>query len=154
MVLPNAVPTCFIELLAAHAAQRGSRLAIIDRDRRLTYAALHEQSRALAAGLTSIGVRPGDRVAVWLPNSLAWMVTFLACARLGALVLAVNTRFRAHELEDIIARGKVDWLVMWPSFKNIPFAEILEGVTPLSLERLRGIVCYEEEHTVPSSVSD
>ncbi|NMU94145.1 hypothetical protein HGQ98_34565 [Achromobacter ruhlandii] len=54
---------------------------------------------------------------------------FLTCAHLGALVLAVNTRFRARELADILGRGGADWLVFWPGFKGIDF----QGIVDLSL---------------------
>ncbi|WP_268640553.1 DoxX family membrane protein, partial [Escherichia coli] len=63
---------------------------------------------------------------------------------LGALALAVNTRFRALELADILGRGRADWLVFWPGFKGIDFAGILDGVAPESLTRLQGIVAVSE----------
>lgn len=127
-----------------HSAERGQGVAYYDRDRVLTYRELDEQSRRLASGLSERGVREGDRVAVWLPNCHAWLLAFLACARLGATVFAVNTRFREREVEDILARGRIDWLILWPDFKGIAFAEILGGVSDACLERLQGFVCYSE----------
>jgi len=137
MTLPYSI---FAEHLDALAARRPDAPLLIDQDRPISAAHLRAQSRALAAGLARIGVRPGHRVAVWLPNCAAWVESFLACAHLGALVLAVNTRFRALEVADILGRGQADWLVFWPGFKGIDFAGILAAVPPSELTRLQGVI--------------
>lgn len=137
MTLPTSTFSEHLDLLAA---RRPDAAALIDQDRRVSVAGLRAQSRALAAGLAGMGVRPGHRVAVWLPNCTAWVESFLACAHLGALVLAVNTRFRALEVADILGRGQADWLVFWPGFKGIDFQGILDGVEPAHLARLQGVV--------------
>lgn len=141
----------FAQHLDALAARHPERPALIDRDQAISHADLRARSRALAAGLARIGVRPGQRVAVWLPNCAAWVETFLACAHLGALALAVNTRFRALELADILGRGRADWLVFWPGFKGIDFAGILDGVAPEPLARLQGIVAVSETDEQPDA---
>ncbi|MNK25229.1 Long-chain-fatty-acid--CoA ligase [compost metagenome] len=137
MSLPYSTFSEHLDLLAA---RQPDAAALFDQDRRISVAELRAQSRALAAGLARIGVRPGHRVAVWLPNCTAWLESFLACAHLGALVLAVNTRFRALEVADILGRGGADWLVYWPGFKGIDFQGILDGVAPAALARLQGAV--------------
>ncbi|QVQ28937.1 AMP-binding protein [Achromobacter deleyi] len=137
MTLPYST---FSEHLDVLSARQPDAVALIDQDQRISVADLRAQSRALAAGLARIGVRPGHRVAVWLPNCAAWVESFLACAHLGALVLAVNTRFRALEVADILGRGQADWLVFWPGFKGIDFQGILDGVAPEHLARLQGVV--------------
>lgn len=130
----------FYERMAALANSHGQHPALIDQDVPTTFAQLHAQSLRLAGNLAQLGIGPKDRVAVWLPNCLAWLQTFLACAHLGATVLAVNTRFRSQEVADIIGRGKADWLVMWPDFKGIAFADILADVPTEVLSRLRSII--------------
>lgn len=138
--------------LDALAARQPDATLLIDQDQRISAAQLRSQSRALAAGLARIGVRPGHRVAVWLPNCAAWVESFLACAHLGALVLAVNTRFRALEVADILGRGQADWLLFWPGFKGIDFQGILDGVAPEHLTRLQGVVALTEADE-PSATS-
>ena len=82
-----SVPTStFSGHLDALAARWPDATLLIDQDQRIGAAQLRARSRALAAGLARIGVRPGHRVAVWLPNCAAWVESFLACAHLGALV--------------------------------------------------------------------
>jgi AMP-binding enzyme len=67
----------------------------------------HSPTRARASGaLRELGVRAGDRVALWLPNVPAWLALLFACARLGAIAVSVNTRFKSHEVADIVGRSR------------------------------------------------
>lgn len=136
--------TFFSQRLSRLAKQFPSHPALIDRDQAVSFSELFAQSQRLAGHFDRLGIRRHDRVAIWLPNCLAWVQAFLASAHLGATVLAVNTRFRSQELSDIIVRGRADWLVMWPAFKNIPFEQILSGAGDEALHRLKGLVCVSE----------
>ncbi|WP_438857429.1 AMP-binding protein [Achromobacter spanius] len=151
MTLPYST---FAEHLDALTARRPEATLLIDQDQPISAAQLRNQSRALASGLARIGVRPGHRVAVWLPNCAAWVESFLACAHLGALVLAVNTRFRALEVADILGRGQADWLVFWPGFKGIDFAGILAAVPASELTRLQGVIAVAEPDPNDVTASD
>lgn len=111
---PSGDDLTFASRLARLAQQRPGTVAIYDRDRPLSMSGLKEAVVRMAASLAQSGVRRGSRVALWLPNCAEWVVAFLACAHLGALVLAVNTRFRAVEVADILGRGRAQWLVFWP----------------------------------------
>ncbi len=133
-------PTYFAQRMANLALSHANHPALIDRHESTTFSQLNEQATTLAGHFSRLGITAGDRVAIWLPNCIEWVQTFLACAHLGATVLAVNTRFRSKEVADIIGRGKADWLVMWPDFKGIAFAEILADVDQQVLQRLRGII--------------
>lgn len=136
----------FSERMAALAKSHGQHPALIDQDVPTSFAQLHAQSLQLAGNLAKLGIGSNDRVAVWLPNCLAWLQAFLACAHLGATVLAVNTRFRSQEVADIVGRGKADWLIMWPDFKGIAFADILADVPQEVLSRLRAIITLGDTH--------
>ena len=76
-------------------------LAIDDDHRPWTNGDLQSESRRLACGLRALGIGPGDRVALWLPNIPQWLALFFACARIGAIAVSVNTRFRANEVQDL-----------------------------------------------------
>ncbi|HEY7074426.1 MAG TPA: AMP-binding protein [Solirubrobacteraceae bacterium] len=80
---------------------------------------LDERARRLAAGLEARGVGAGDRVAVWLPNVQAWLELELALARLGAIAVAVNTRFRAREAQDVVDRSGARLLVHAPACERV-----------------------------------
>jgi len=122
------------------AAQVGSAIAAIDGDRVVTFGELDSLNQRLAGGLRRAGISHGDRVAVWLPNSLQWMVTTLALSRLGAVTVSVNTRFRSVEVQDIVGRAGCKALVLWPGFKGIDFKGILAGTDPATMARLETII--------------
>ena len=139
----NAIADTFAAHLDALAAADPARALLIDPDGAVSAAELRARAVALAAGLARLGLQPGQRVAIWLPNCAAWVESFLACARLGALALAVNTRFRALEVADILGRGKADWLIFWPGFKGIDFQGVLDDVPAEALARLRGVIAID-----------
>lgn len=122
----------------------GATPAIDYEGRTIGFEALATGARKVARGLADLGVAPGDRVAVWLPNAPAWLELLFACGRLGAIAVAVNTRFRAAELGDILARSGAKVLVLWPGFKGIDFPAILGRVEQSALSALEAIVAYDE----------
>jgi acyl-CoA synthetase (AMP-forming)/AMP-acid ligase II len=72
---------------------------------RLSYAGLHDQVQAAARGLIAAGVAPGDRIAVWAPNTIEAAIALLAIPVAGATVVPLNTRYRQAEAADIIQRA-------------------------------------------------
>jgi fatty-acyl-CoA synthase len=88
--------------LARRAAASGDRVAIVEAERTLDYAALEQRSARCAAWLRSLGVGRGDRVAIVLANRSAFLETVFAAARLGAIALPINTRLAAPELRQIL----------------------------------------------------
>jgi fatty-acyl-CoA synthase len=126
------------------AADRPAAPALVDRDQPVSYAALADESARLAAGLASLGIGAGDRVALWLPNLPAWLATFFACGRLGAIAVSVNTRFRSHEVADIVGRAGCKATVFWPGFRNIDFAGIRAGCDAAALAPLERVIVYDE----------
>ena len=117
--------------------------------RAMTYGELDAMSRRAASGLAALGIGPGGRVALWLPNTPAYLALYLACCHLGAIAVAVNTRFRSVEVADIVGRSGATVLVMWPGFRNIDFLGLLAEVDPAALDRLSAIVTYDEGEAVP-----
>ena len=141
-------PQTLTELLSRRVAVGGT--AIIDRDQPMTAVALQAESQRVAQGLHDLGVREGDRVAIWLPNVPAWLACFFACARLGAIVVAVNTRFRSSEVVDIVGRSGAKVLVYWPGYRGIDFEGILNDAGIDALKGLTAIVAYDEEAARPA----
>ena len=127
-------------LLAEAMAKAADRPAFFAGDETFSYAWLDEKSRRAALGLSTMGVRPGDRVALWLPNLPEWPALYFALARLGAVVVLVNTRFRSAEVQDIVGRSRAKALILAPGFRAIDFAGILAGVDPATLDALRWVV--------------
>ena len=132
-------------LIAARAAQFPDEPALIYQDRPVSWSAFEARSRAVAGALSRLGIGRGDRVALWLPNTPAYLVLCAACARLGAIAVAVNTRFRGAEVGDIVGRSGARLLAMWPGFRGIDFPAILGDVDAAALTRLSTVIAYRED---------
>jgi len=137
-LIPDTLPALLAQRLNNAAP------ALFDRGRPVSYRELGDASARLAQGLGKLGVRAGDCVALWLPNLPAWLAAFFACARLGAIAVSVNTRFRSHELADILGRSRARVLLFWPEFKGIDFAGILAACDPQALAALEHVIVYGE----------
>ena len=114
--------------------------AFIHGEHAISFAELSDSAARAAQGLADLGVGPGDRVALWLPNVPAYPILYFACARLGAIAVAVNTRYRAVEVADIVGRSGATVLACAPGFRGIDFLSILGEIDPAALDRLGAVV--------------
>lgn len=105
--------------------QFGDRPALVVGGDSVSFGELSARSRALANGLAERGVGNGDRVAIWLLNEPDWLAVFFACARLGAIAVAVNTRFRAKELADIFNRVRPKAIFCRSHFRSVDFLDLI-----------------------------
>jgi acyl-CoA synthetase (AMP-forming)/AMP-acid ligase II len=87
--------------------QYGDRVAVVDEDRRVTYAQLEDRTARLASALLARGVRRGDRVAVLARNRLEVFDAYFALGRIGAVVVPVNHTLVPREMLDIVQRCQV-----------------------------------------------
>lgn len=85
--------------------------AVVTADRTLTFAELRDEVRRAAAAIAGLDVHPGDRVALWSPNTWHWVVACLAIHYVGAVVVPINTRYTADEAADIIDRTDAPLLI-------------------------------------------
>src|SRR4030042_4319549 len=75
---------------------------LIVEDRRITYGELAQRVDRFSGGFRDIGIKPGDKVAVWLPNGIEWGVAVFSLAKIGAVFVPVNSRFTTEEAEYIL----------------------------------------------------
>src|SRR3982750_2230301 len=140
-------------LLADVADATPDAPAFIHGERRLSFVELLDCAARAAQGLSDLGVGPGDRVALWLPNTPAYPILYFACARVGAIAVAVNTRYRAVEVADIVGRSGAKVLACAPGFRRIDFLSILAEVEPAALDKLAAIVVVgDEPSTAPPAI--
>ena len=78
------------ELLRRHAESRPDKIAFKDRRRSITYRDLFSATGNLASQLVALGLTPGDRVSLWLPNSTEWVESCLAIARVGGIGVPIS----------------------------------------------------------------
>src|SRR5262245_59347800 len=152
--MPLAHPAAHVWTLLADVAEtKPTEPAFIHGERRLSFAELLDCSARAAQGLSDLGVGPGDRVALWLPNVPAYPILYFACARLGAIAVAVNTRYRAVEVTDIIGRSGAKVLACAPGFRRIDFLSILADIESDALDRLAAVVTVGDDiATVPPAI--
>ena len=91
--------------------------ALVSDHKSLTYAELRAHVRQAAAAMIALGVQPGDRVAIWSPNTWHWVVACLATHYAGAEMVPLNTRYTASEATDILARTEAPLLIASGEFK-------------------------------------
>src|SRR5687767_14692004 len=105
---------------------------------RWTFRGLDAEARLVARGLMAHGVKPGDRVAVWATNVPEWIVLQFALAKIGAILVTVNTALRAPEIEYLLRQSESSTLVMIQGLRGVDYIEELRSIRAglPSLERL------------------
>jgi fatty-acyl-CoA synthase len=96
----------------------------------LSYADVAGQSRELADGLVSLGVRPGDRVGMVLANYPEFVAVKFAIARVGAIAVPFNYLYQQDELRYVLADSGCKVLVSMTGFQGLDYQSMLDGVTP------------------------
>jgi len=125
--MPSPVPLTIPAVLAATVAARPDAEAVVAGDVRWTWADLAERVDATARALAASGVGPGDRVAVWAPNSPEWIVLSLATHTAGAVLVPLNTRFKGIEAVEVLGRAGARLLFTVDRFLGIDFRGLLAG---------------------------
>lgn len=97
---------------------------------RLTYADLSRLSNHLAASLLKLGIVEGDRVGIWSSNNWQWVVTQLATAKIGAILVNINPAYRSQELAYALQQSGVKLLVCQPGFKGDEYLKMLAEIAP------------------------
>ncbi|MCX4788534.1 MULTISPECIES: FadD3 family acyl-CoA ligase [unclassified Streptomyces] len=126
------------ELVRAAARRYGNREAVVEGRTRISYAELGDRVDRAAAACIASGVEPGDRVAVWAPNTLDWIVSALGAVTAGAVLIPLNTRFKGAEAAYILQRSRAKLLFVTGTFLGTSYvASLRRADVPLPhLERV------------------
>ena len=133
-MLPS-IPT-IPRMLSASAARWPGRVAIVDAGQRIDYAELERLALRVAAALVRLGVKPGERVAIWAPNGWQWIVSALGIHCAGAVLVPVNTRMKGQEAAYLLSRSQARVLFCVDSFLGVDYPQQLAGLRPDSLAEL------------------
>lgn len=124
----------------------GDHDALVTEERTFTFAELREEVRGAAAAIAGLGVAPGDRVAIWCPNTWHWVVACLAIHYAGAVLVPLNTRYTADEASDILARTEAPLLIGMGRFLGHDrLADLDRGALPALRHIVRVPVEIEED---------
>ena len=145
--------------LVEHAAQvYADGEAVIDYGpdgaiRRVTFAELAGVVRRAATGCAEHGVQPGDRVAIWGPNSLEWIAAALGALAAGAAIVPLNTRFKAEEAAYILDKSGATLTFVSPPFLGNDYPAMLGSRSSVLLEEALW-TSYDEKPPVPVKEDD
>jgi len=115
------------KLLRDAAARRGGHPAVVDGDHVLTYSELLDAANASARAFIAAGVQPGDRVAIWAPNTWEWPVLLLGLHSAGAVLVPLNTRYKGSEAAHILRASRARILLTVEGFLGNDYASMLAG---------------------------
>lgn len=101
-----------------------------DRPYKRTWKELNDEAELVARGLMSLGIRKGDHVAIWATNTPEWILTLFASAKIGAVLVTVNTNFKIFELEYLLRQSDTKLLVMMGGFKNNDYVATVNELLP------------------------
>ncbi|PHQ51123.1 fatty acid--CoA ligase [Streptomyces cinnamoneus] len=117
-----------IPRLVRVAAERyAEHEAVVEGRTRITFRQLGERVERAAAGCVAAGVEPGDRVAVWAPNTLDWIVSALGAVTAGAVLVPVNTRFKGAETVRLLERTRARMLFVTGTFLGTSYVAALRN---------------------------
>jgi acyl-coenzyme A synthetase/AMP-(fatty) acid ligase len=125
MARPDRAPRV-PDLVRELAERHGERELLVADERRLGYAEAERRSARLARGLLGAGLAKGARLGLLAPNGPEWVVGWLAGARIGAVVVPLNTFFRTRELAWCLRHADVDTLLTVPSLLSHDYLARLE----------------------------
>ncbi|GAA4075666.1 AMP-binding protein [Actinomadura miaoliensis] len=115
-------------MLRDQAARHGDVEVVRAGDVSLTLSELAERARAVARGLIALGVSPGDRVAVWAPNTPDWVVAAYGIWDAGAIIAPLSTRFRGIEAGEMLRKVGARVLLVAEGFMDVSQLGMLAGV--------------------------
>jgi len=131
--------------LPEHAARRwGAREAVYFKGRRWSFGELSAAVDRLARGLMHLGIEPGEKVALWMVNRPEFLETMFAVLKIGAVLVPINTRFRADDLAYVLGQSDATTLVTAERSGPVDYLSMVREVPPSRVPRLRRIVVVGE----------
>ncbi|HKM36378.1 MAG TPA: AMP-binding protein [Thiopseudomonas sp.] len=101
-----------------------------EQDIRMTWSELGVLVNKSARGLLALGIKPGDRVGIWSPNCVQWLVSQFATAKVGAILVNINPSYRTTELEYVLKQSGCAWLISASAFKSSNYHAMISDLLP------------------------
>ena len=112
------------------AAERyGDKVATVFQNGEVTYNQLKRTADLVARGFLSLGIGKGDKVAIWMAGYAEWAYVYFALARIGAIMVPVNTRYRPEEVEYVLNKSKASILILKEE-PNKDYLSLLKELAP------------------------
>ncbi|HLN72303.1 MAG TPA: AMP-binding protein, partial [Prolixibacteraceae bacterium] len=122
----------FGDLLEKYALETPDREFMVypDRNLRFTYAQFNERVDQLAKGLLYIDVKPGDKVGIWANNVPDWLTFLFATAKIGAVLVTINTNYKLSELEYLLHNADIHTLCLVDGFRDSDYVNMIFELVP------------------------
>jgi len=95
-----------------------------------SYNQLKSQVDACAAGMIALGLQPGERIGIWSPNNIEWLITQFATAKAGLILVNINPAYRGFELEHALTVSGCSALILAETFKSSNYVEMVRELAP------------------------
>lgn len=115
-----------------------------DRDLRFTYKHFNERVDQLAKGLLYIGVKKGDKVGIWAKNVPDWTTLMFATAKIGAVLVTINTNYKLAELEYLLKNADVHTLFLVDGYRDSDYVQMINELVPELKTQPRGQLVSEK----------
>ena len=127
-------------LLASWARRTPEKEFIVyaDRNLRFSYADFDERVDRLAKGLLAIGLVKGDHLGIWANNVPDWLTVLFATARIGVVLVTVNTNYKLHEVEYIVSQSDMKALCIIDGFRDSDYVAMVRNLVPELETQQRG----------------
>lgn len=116
----------------------------VEQDIRWTYQEFNERVEKLGRSLMALGVRKGDRVAIWAMNYAEWLLTQFATAKIGAIMVNINPAYRTFELEYALKQAEIHTLLLQGRFKTSDYVGMFYEACPEAIESRPGKISSEK----------
>jgi fatty-acyl-CoA synthase len=110
----------------------------VDRDFRMTYREFGRLVDEMAKGLMALGVEKGEKVAVWATNVPHWIALQFATAKIGAVLLTVNTNYKKDEMAYLLRQSETENLVFIDGYRDTDYLQIMYELVPELKSQPRG----------------
>ena len=129
--MSRPTPARTLGALVDHAAEAlGAREAVVFGEQRYSFQQVRDDTIGVAKGLLALGVKPGEHVMLFMPNSLEWLHAFYGAARIGAVLVPVNTRFRSVDLDYVLRQSDAATLIIARQFGGVDYLAMLRELLP------------------------
>ncbi len=119
-------------------------IVYVDRDFRLTYRQFADGVDEIARGLMALGVERGEKVAVWATNIPYWVTLQFATAKIGAILLTVNTNYKKAELSYLLEQSETENIFLIDGFQDTDYINTIYELVPELKTQQRGSLCSEK----------
>lgn len=109
---------------------KNDALVYINRKLRMNYSQFKDKCEKIAKGLFALGIKKGDHIAVWAYNVPEWVFLQFASAKIGAVLVTVNTYYKSHELKYLLEQSDSTSLFLVEGFKDVNYVDMVYKILP------------------------